>query len=185
MADLFVKEGDNFVPYTVKVVPESDLLAAKGGLESQISTLKAEVEDAKKSSDQHYQRALKGEADATALKTELEPLKVEAAKVTQLTTDLQAATTGRTEMETRLLGVRRLELVGKFKLPTEKAKELDNLSASQLDEVEKTLTTFGAVPAGDQPPTRRSFDTGVPGGPGGPEQPRGRDLIKEGLRSSS
>lgn len=190
MPDFYIKEGDNFVLYSgAKLVPESDLLAAKGGLESQVSNLKSQLTDAQKAADENLQRATRAESAAEAVRPELESLRAKATQVDTLTSQLQAATEGRTQMETRLLGVRRQELVQKYKMDEARTKELDNLSMDALESLDQTLSKFGngvgnnpnPNPGPNQPHTSQ-FDTG--GGGGGQQTPlRGRDLIKEGLKS--
>lgn len=190
MDDLFIKQGDTFVPYSgPKLVQESDLLAAKGGLEAEIRGLKDSLATKTTEADNTLQRAIRAEQAVETVKTETAPLKEKAAQVDSLTAQLQAATARGTETENRLVGVRRAEIARKFNLAGDKLKELDTLSYDQLNNMEETLTKWGPPPGTSTPPgntqqqpPNRSFDNGGGGGnqPGSTDL-RGRDLIKQGL----
>jgi hypothetical protein len=193
MPEFYTKDGDNYVLYSgAKLVPETDLVTVKGGLESKVKEMESQLADAKGYADQNLNRALKAESDLTTIKSEVEPLRAKAAEVDTLNTKLVELTAGRTELETKVLGQRRTELVSKFKMPEDKAKELDSMTMEQLDSIEQTLEKFGVVPQSDPNPNpngnglrRAAFDVGGGGGGGTNDSPRGRDLIKQGLREGS
>jgi chromosome segregation ATPase len=182
--DLYTKEGDSYVPYNgPKLVVESDLVAAKASLQTQLDQAKAELTDAKTYADGNLQRAITAERDLTTVRAELDPLKNKAAQVDTLTSQVTALTTGKTELETKMLGIRRQEVATKFHIQGDKLKELESMDIAGLDNLETTLSKWGTTPNGSQDriPRPNQFDTGGGGVGTGPDTTRGRDLIKQGL----
>ena len=125
-----------------KLVPESDLLAVKKGSEEKISKLTADIAEASRKSDEHYQNLLNERASAEAVKLELEQLKATSKDVAEIQAKLDALRNQSVQDSTRSLELHRQLLVLKYSI----GKELvDGKTQQQLDSLEEALKIIGPV----------------------------------------
>lgn len=155
-------QGDKGTPTpttTPKMVPESDLIAVKKGLEKELTEARAEGEKSTTELNTQLadvrQQLLQEQAAKEQLDTQLKSSiskddmgKVVAAK--------EAAEKRSEELETKLLDLRKQSLVATYKVPMETLKDKTN---EQLDFMEIALKAAGGGSAA------KSFDLG--GGAGG------------------
>lgn len=159
-----------------KLVAESDLLTVKGSAETTQKRLESELADAKKRSDELLTRAQTAETALEESKKELEPLKVEAEKVPNLTTELNALKEKHSAAETQLLTTRRNSLIQTYKLDGDKKTQVESMSAEQLDHFEEAAKLIG-VPNGSN---GSNFDR-TPSHSNSSENPSAYQQIKSGL----
>lgn len=186
MPDYFVKEGDNYVPVTTKLVPEADLIAAKGGLEAKLQAVEGELGEAKTQAQQATARATTAESGRVAAESKVTELTDKAAKVDELSQQLTAAQAGRTALESEVVGSKRAAIIQKFHIEGDRAKELETMDLEGLKTLEDTLGKYLPVGSGNggSAPNRSNFDTG--GGTQGTSQTlSGRQQIQEALRERS
>jgi predicted RNase H-like nuclease (RuvC/YqgF family) len=159
-----------------KFVPESDLIAAKKGLEGQISDIQTQLATARTDLDAKHQ-ALLGE---TAAREKAEASVAESSrlgeKVKELEQKLREATTGRDQLLQQMVGLKRLQVAEMSKaIGTEiPAAELEKKTEQQLDSLIEALKLV-------KPGAKPGFDGGAGGG-GGEGITGGRALIKAGLK---
>lgn len=158
MADLFMTiDGKE-----VKVVPESDLLAVKGGLQSKVDQLIADhakqMEDARKLADDNYQNLLKERGSHEELIKKFKELEPLPTKLQELQTLHETTTKKLTDTETAHTDLKRNYLKELYALPDDKltGKSLEDLS----------LLETGLKAAGIKPRQGGGYDMGTGGGAG-------------------
>lgn len=147
MTDYYVKDGENYVLATDKLVPERDLMALKASKENGEAQSTAKIAELTDSVDKLTVRATTAEAERTTLTAELEPLKVEAAKVPQLTEQVTSLTTKAGAAEGQLLDTRRDAFISKYGITAaETVSKVKSMTAEQLQAHEESATLFGVAP---------------------------------------
>ena len=156
-------------------VKESDLLAAKKGLETSLGQVRTELATLKAESDSKHQEVLDAQAALKEAEGKLSTTNTSAGKAAEdikgLRQQLVEATKSREESAGRLLGLRRLAIT--TKIPKMDQAELEKMTPEQLDALE---TTIKHLPDGARP----TYDGGSGGGGGGSEL-RPRQKIAAGL----
>lgn len=159
-----------------RYVPESDLIAAKKGLETQLSEVQAGLATTRMDLDSKHQDVLRLQAAVTDAEAKLSTTKASQEKLTELEKQLKAATEGRDVLSNQIIALRRLSIYNASggKVPM---AELEKKDATQLAALEEALKLVGTT-------TGQTFDGGhaTPGGPA--TKVRGRTLIKQGLAES-
>lgn len=143
-----------------KMVPESDLIAVKRGLEKQVEDVKSAsaqvISDLKSTADKHYQSLLQEQTAKTAVEEELKKASAKVADVEKLQTDLTNATTSREQLGTELLGLKRSNLSLQYGVTD---VQLEGKSLEQLSTLEDALKLVG--------PSKGTRNYDVSGGGGG------------------
>jgi len=157
-----------------KYVPESDLIAAKKGLEDRIGTVQADLATARSNADAQYQEVLRLQAAVKDAETKLSSSAASKEELDKLTKQLREATDGRDALVTQIAGLRMLSIHERTKIPMDELKGKTN---EQLSALEEALRLVKPATGG------QSFDGG--GTPAGGTVPpaKGRTLIKEGLKA--
>ena len=124
----------------VKMVPESDLIAAKRSLETKVQEKDSEITTLK--SDLGTEKAAREAAeskvsDVEALTASVEELKV---NITTLTGERDAATTSLEGLSTKLLETRRASLVS-YGYPVEKVNDMNEEGLRALESVAGQMKT--------------------------------------------
>lgn len=150
MATYFVKSGDDYKEVSIddlrkseKLIPESDLLALKGSNDSTIKKLEKDLDTINSEKETLLNRATAAESAVETVKTELEPLKSEAAKAATLQVQLDELKTKSSAAETQLLERSRKDFVKKFNLSGDKAKQVDTMTLDEIQSHEKALELVG------------------------------------------
>ena len=174
MADLFVTvEGKE-----VKVVPESDLIAAKRGLEGKVDELKLQYDkllsEAKTTADGHYTNLLKEKSSAEELTKKLSTLESLPTKVQELTTLFENTYKAHTDLFTQHTDLKRNYLKELYALPDDKltGKSMEDLS----------ILETGLKAAGIKPRTGGGYDMGA--GAGAATTKSGVDLCADELAAT-
>jgi len=145
-----------------KYVPESDLIAAKKGLEDRLSGVQGELATSKADLDSRHQDVLNAQAALKEAEGKLSTLSGSTTKSAEenkgLKQQLVEATKSREDAVSRLLGLRRLAITAK--IPKMDQAELEKMTPEQLDALE---TTIKHLPDGTKP----TYDGGSGGGGGG------------------
>ncbi len=151
MATYFVKVGDDYKEISLddikksdKLVLESDLLALKGSNETNTKRLEKEIETLSTEKDSLLTRATSAESAAEAVKKELEPLKNSATEAETLKTKLAELESKQSAAETQLLSTKRKELIKNYNLDGDKAKQVESMSLTDIESMEKNLELVGA-----------------------------------------
>ena len=127
-----------------KMVPEKDLLAVKAkveGLEKQLAEKVTEIEGFKQSSDSNYQLMLNEKASKDVAETKLTELQAQDEKVVELQSQLDAATTRSEGSDSKILGLRKEILAGKY--TNVSLESLDGKDLAGLDNLEEALKYVG------------------------------------------
>jgi len=145
-------------------VKESDLIAAKKGLETSLGQVRTELATLKAESDSRHQELLDAQAALKGAEDKLSTTNTSAGKsaeeVKGLKQQLVDATKSREDAVNALLGLRRLAITAK--VPKMDQGELEKMTPEQLDALEITIKH---LPDG----ARQTFDGGGGGGGGGSE----------------
>lgn len=153
MTDYYVKDGENYVLSQDKLVPERDLMALKASKETGEQQSSTKVAELQGKVDELTARATTAEADLNKVNAEMEPLKVEAAKVPQLTEQVTTLTQKSSAAEGQLLDTRRDGIISKYNITGDNATKVKSMTAEQLASFEENATTLGYTP-GQKPPTQ-------------------------------
>lgn len=144
MDDITQPSGDNPVTDDRKMVPESDLIAVKKGLEKQIEDVKSAsalvISDLKSTADKHYQSLLLEQTAKTAVEEELKKANANVVDIEKLQTDLANATTSREQLEPKLLGLKKANMVLQYGIID---AQLDGKNLEQLNTLEEALKLVG------------------------------------------
>lgn len=174
MADLFVTvEGKE-----IKVVPESDLIAAKRGLESKVEDLQKQYDgqltEAKKTADGHYTNLLKEKSSVEELTKKLSTLEPLPTKVQELTTLFESGVKNYTDLLGQHTDLKRNYLKELYALPDDKltGKSIEDLSTLEM----------GLKAAGIKPRTGGGYDMG--NGVGAATTKTGVDLCADELAAT-
>jgi len=157
-----------------KYVPESDLIAAKKGLDGKIGTLESELTTTKASLDAKHDALLKETAAKEAVEAKVSEASALKEKIDKLTKELGEATTGRDQITKKLVDLKRLAIhqrtKGKMTM-----EDLGKKTEEHLDSLIESLDALSPETKGQQ-----TYDDGT-GGTGGTAPKGGRSLIKAGL----
>ena len=93
-----------------RYVPESDLIAAKKGLETQLSEVQAGLATTRMELDTKHQDVLRLQAAVTDAEAKLSNTKASQDKLTELEKQLKAATEGRDVLSNQIIALRRLSI---------------------------------------------------------------------------
>ena len=161
-----------------KYVPESDLIAAKKGLESKLAETQANLATSRSDLDSKHQDVLRLQAAVKEAEGKLSSDQASKDKLADLEKQLKEATDGRDALANQIIGLRRLHIFnaagGKIQMA-----DLEKKDASQLSALEEALKLVG-VTTGSQ-----TFDGGHTAAGGPVHRIKGRSLIKEGLAQGS
>lgn len=145
------KTGNDNQP---KMVLESDLIAAKRGLQTKVDELTTQLTDSQSKGDGHYQSNLKNEQEVTRLTAELK-------EAEKLWHELEGERTAHgqlkestNKLQKQLLDAHVANLAGKYGVPAEK---LEGKTIEQLAVMEEALQLAGIKPSG-------SYDGSAGGG---------------------
>lgn len=149
-----------------KMVPESDLIAAKRGLEKQIDELKSthteESKGLKTQFDTEHSEHLKSQAEVERLNTQLQASSATADELSKSKDDLTKLQESYTKLQEAAKSNKVDLLVTKFGVDNEQIKEK---TMDELGHLEEALTLVGAKPG-----QKTRFDTGS-GGAGAATDP--------------
>ena len=123
-----------------KMVPESDLIAVKNSLEGKMSELKVQLEDSKKNADTHYQTVLQERAAKADVEKRLQELQTLATSAESIKQELEAAKSGRAQLETQLMDISKRRLQELYKVPE---TSIVGKSQRELDIMEEALKLVG------------------------------------------
>src|SRR4030042_2818200 len=142
-----------------KYVPESDLSAAKKGLEGQLSEVQAGLATARTELDSKHQDVLRLQAAVTDAEAKPPSSKASQDKLTELEKQLKAAIEGRDALSNQIIALKRLSIYNASggKVPMD---QLEKKDVTQLAALEEALKLVGTL-------TGQTFDGGLPA-PGGP-----------------
>lgn len=151
MPTYFIKRGDSYEEISIsdisdaeKLVPSKDLLALKGSNESAVKKLESDIESLKSEKDTLLTRATSAESARDELKKEMEPLKTKAESVDSLTTELSALKEKQSAEDTRKLDSARKDIISKYGLKDDKAKQVESMSLADIESMQKSLELVGA-----------------------------------------
>jgi len=159
----------------IKVVPESDLIAAKRGLESKVDELKTQYDgllsESKKTADGHYQNLLKEKSSSEELMKKVKDLEPLPTKVQELTTLFENTYKAHTDLLGQHTDLKRNYLKELYALPDDKlaGKSIEDLS----------ILETGLKAAGIKPRTGGGYDMGS--GSGAAVTKTGVDLCADEL----
>jgi len=162
----------------IKVVPESDLIAAKRGLESKVDELKTQYDgllsESKKTADGHYTNLLKEKSSAEELMKKVKELEPLPTKVQELTTLFETGYKNYTDLMGQHTDLKRNYLKELYALPDDKltGKSIEDLS----------ILETGLKAAGIKPRTGGGYDMGS--GAGGDTTKSGVDLCADELAAT-
>ena len=167
MAQYFIKDGEEYKAVTLddlikseKLVTEAVFLEVKGSAETRQKQLTDKNAELQTSVDSLLARATTAESAVETVKAELEPLKLEAAKVSPLMQQVTELTTRSSAAEGQLLDTRRTNLIEKYNIQGEKATQVKSMTAEQLTALETSSEIFGLTPGN---PPRPQFARTNPG----------------------
>jgi len=142
-----------------KMVPESDLLAVKRGLEKAVADAKAssaaEVTQLTARIDTEHQTVIERQADIERLEKQLTESSANATKAEELGASLKTATEERDKANSALLEVTKSKLAAQFNVPVDSLKDKTQVELNTLETALKLVGAKGKVLSG--------YDTG-PGG---------------------
>lgn len=134
---------------TTKMVPESDLIAAKKGLEKQLEDLKlsstAELADAKRQSDAHYQSMLREQGSKEELEKKVQELLSRVTASEDAEKKIKEATDSRDYLAGQMVDLKKAALVNTY--PTVTMESLEGKSYQELGTLEEALKLVGGKPA--------------------------------------
>lgn len=173
-------DGDDPVQAALKVlsdsgkkyIPESDLIAAKKGLESQVSDLQGQVTTVRTDLDAKHQALLSETAARQRAESSLSDQSKLSEQIKALQKELGDATKSRDEHKATLVELKRLSVAQRSNIPMD---QLATKTEAQLDALDEALKLVKPGPG--QP----GYDGGT-GGTGGTERLTGRQQIKAGLK---
>jgi len=146
-----------------KMVPESDLLAVKRGLEKAVTDAKAssaaEVAQLTARVDTEHQSVLERQADIERLEKQLTESSANATKAEGLEASLKVATVERDKANDALLDVTKAKLAAQFNVPVDSLKEKTQEQLNTLEDALKLVGAKGKVQSG--------YDAGPSGVTGG------------------
>lgn len=175
MADDATPDGNQGTPQNqqdqTKMVPQRDLIAVKEGLNKQMTELKAELENTKKTADDHYQDLLNERASKEAATRLLEEIQAKVARVQELETQLSGEVETRKRLESTVLDAKRNQLLAEYNIPKE---VVAGKGAAELELLEQSLRLIG---------DRKRIGSGVDHGTGGTgsSQKTSREKVLSGL----
>lgn len=146
----------------IKVVPESDLIAAKRGLEGKVDELKTQYDgllsESKKTADGHYQNLLKEKSSAEELMKKVKELEPLPTKVQELTTLFETGYKNYSDLLNQHTDLKKNYLKELYGLPDDKltGKSIEDLSTLEM----------GLKAAGIKPRTGGGYDMGTGGASG-------------------
>jgi len=158
-----------------KMVPESDLLAVKSGLEKAVKDAKAasaaEVAQLAARIDAEHQAAIDKQAEIVRLEEQLKESSVDKAKTEELIASVASLTTERDNANKALLEVTKAKLAAQFNV---NITTLEDKTQAELNTLETALKLVGA-----KGKVHNTIDTG-PGGVGAGAAPVSvMDICKE------
>ena len=124
-----------------KMVPESDLIAMKKGLEGEVATLKQQMEEAKKTADTHYQTILSERASREAAERKVQEIQPTASQLESTRAELATAKTSSEQLSKQLLDLHRNRLEEVYKVPK---TSLEGKTTRELEIMEEALKLTGA-----------------------------------------
>lgn len=163
-----------------KYVKESDLIAAKKGLESQVEGIRTELEASKGLADSKHQDLLKKTAELEEAGRNLSEAQKLGDQLKEAQDKLKEATTRGDQDANTLADVRRLAIHQKAGVSIEDLKKKTPAELTSLEEALKLIPADQLKGAG----SKQSFDGGTGGEGGTGARKTGRQLIKDGLKAS-
>lgn len=134
---------------TTKMVPESDLIAVKKGLERQLEDLRlsstAQLADAKRQSDTHYQSMLREQGSKEELEKKVQELLTRVTASEDAEKKIKEATDSRDYLANQMVGLKKAALVSTY--PTVTMESLEGKSIQELGTLEEALKLVGGKPA--------------------------------------
>lgn len=161
-----------------KYIPESDLIAAKKGLESKVEELTTTIESLRTQADEKHQALLTKTAELEEAGRKLSEAQKLGPQLKEVQGQLTEATKRGDEASSVLADVRRMAIHQKAGIPFE---ELKSKTPDELSNLESALKLIPEDKLGGRP--RQSFDGGGGGEGGTGDRRSGRQLIKEGLKA--
>ena len=156
-----VQDQDKAKDNQPKMVPESDLLAVKRGLEKAVTDAKAssaaEIAQLAARVDTEHQAVVERQADIVRLEQQLTESSADKTKAEELTTSIATLTKERDKANTALLEVTKAKLASQFNVPIDSIKDKTQAELNTLEDALKLVGAKGKVNSG--------YDTG-PGGVG-------------------
>lgn len=165
-----------------KMVPESQLIAAKKAAESRLerakTELQGEIDALEKDIDSEKKSRLTAESSISKVEKELTAAKKASEELDKVTLERDQATKSRDELNKSVIDLTRQRILAGFKVSEDVQKKLEGMKT--LEE----LKTYAGVleDVGDKREPGQKFDGG--GGSGGPVDTKGKTgmtLIKQGL----
>lgn len=179
MPTYYVKEGEEYKPVTISLIPEGDLMEVKRGAEAKTKGLEDQITALNKEKDDILARALRAETASEEVQGKVSTLQELADKVPSLEEQVRTATESRVQAEESLLGTRRQQIISKYQLQGDAAKQIEGKTAAQLDIFEESATVLGFKPG-----EGRTFDRGG-GDSTNTDGLRGIDKIRLGLEQGA
>ena len=161
-----------------KMVPETDLLAVKGQVETakaQVTELEAKIVGLTGQVAEHQTAAARLQAEVNTLNPLKDSVATAEAKVAEERTKAEAASESLKELNSQLLDLQKERLTRVHNIPAER------LEGKTLAELQSISSTLELVSPGGQGDGRRNFDGGGPGGNTAPKG--GYNKIRSGLDS--
>lgn len=150
MTDYYVKDGETYKIVSLddlikseKLVKEADFLTVKGSAETRQNQLEAKNTELQSKVDELTTRATTAESALEGVNKELEPLKVEAAKVPTLEQQVTELTSAKSAAETQLLDTRRDSVIQKYNITGEQVAKVKSMTVEQLTSFEESATVLG------------------------------------------
>ena len=134
---------------TTKMVPESDLIAVKKGLEKTLEDLRlsstAELTESKRQSDAHYQSMLREQGSKEELEKKVQELLTRVTASEDAEKKIKEATDSRDYLANQMVDLKKAALTNTY--PTVTMESLEGKSYQELGTLEEALKLVGGKPA--------------------------------------
>lgn len=161
MPDYYTLNADStYSKVETRLVPESDVQAVKGIAATKQSEIEGRLTETQTKLDEMLARATTAESALQSGKTELEALRVEAAKVPELTTQITDLTNQHQTATAQLLETKRQSLISKYGLKDTQLEKVKSMSSEALTQFEEHAELLGFKPNTNSNGNGSSFDNG-------------------------